>query len=121
MLKKKKKEMKISFDFDDTINTKRGKELAIKEIEKGNEVYIISARSDKEGMMKIANELGIPSSRVFATGSNKAKIEKVRELGIERHIDNNSEVISKLPIRVGKKFNRLWNITHITRVRQKKI
>lgn len=113
--------MKISFDFDDTLNTKRGRELAIKEIERGNTLYIISARSDKSGMLAVADELGIPHSRVFATGSNKSKIEKVRELGIERHIDNNSEVISKLPIRVGKKFNRLWNITHITRIRQKKI
>jgi len=113
--------MKISWDFDDTLNTKRGQDLAKREIERGNELYIISARSDKEGMMKIAGELGIPSSRVFATGSNKAKIEKVRELGIERHIDNNSEVIAGLPKTIGKKFNRFWNITHITRIRQKKI
>jgi hypothetical protein len=113
--------MKISFDFDDTLSTQRGQELAKKEIDKGNELYIISARSDKEGMLVIADKLGIPHSRVYATGSNEAKILKVRELGIERHIDNNSEVISKLPNRIGKKFNRLWNITHITRIRQKKI
>ena len=113
--------MKISFDFDDTLSTQRGQELAQKEIDKGNELYIISARNDKEGMLAIADKLGIPHSRVFATGSNKAKIEKVKELGIERHIDNNSEVISKLPNRIGKKFNRLYNITHITRIRQKKI
>ena len=113
--------MKISWDFDDTLNTKRGQELAKKEIDKGNTLYIISARSDKSGMLNIADKLGIPHNRVFATGSNKAKVEKVRELGVERHIDNNSEVISKLPKLIGKKFNRLWNITHITRVRQKKI
>lgn len=112
--------MKISWDFDDTLNTKRGKELAQKEIDKGNEVYIISARSNKEGMYSVADQLGIPHSRIYATGSNKAKVEKIRELGIERHIDNNSEVISKLPIRTGKKFNRLANITHITRIRKKK-
>lgn len=112
--------MKISFDFDDTLNTKRGKELAQKEIDKGNELYIISARSNKEAMYNVADQLGIPHSRIYATGSNKAKIEKIRELGIERHIDNNSEVISKLPIRVGKKFNRLANITHITRIRKNK-
>lgn len=113
--------MKISFDFDDTINTQRGKELAIKEVAKGNEVYIISARRDKEGMLRIADEVGIPHSRVYATGSNEEKVKKVRELGIERHIDNSSEVIAKLPKTVGKKFNRLYNITHITRIRQKKI
>ena len=40
---------KISFDFDGTINTDKGLQLAIDLIKKGNVVYIISARSDKIG------------------------------------------------------------------------
>ena len=88
--------MKVSFDFDGTINTAKGVELAKKEISSGNTIYIISARSDKSGMMKVATVLSIPSSRVFATGSNKEKIAKVNELGIEKHYDNNPDVVSKL-------------------------
>jgi hypothetical protein len=94
---------KVSFDYDDTLSTSRGKELAKKEIEAGNTVYIISARSDKDAMLGVAKDLGIPDSRVYATGSNKAKVEKVKELGISKHYDNNSDVIKELGS-IGEKF-----------------
>lgn len=94
---------KVSFDYDDTLSTARGKELATKEISNGNIVYIISARQDKEAMLDTAKELGIPESRVYATGSNKAKVEKVKELGITKHYDNNADVISELGS-IGQKF-----------------
>jgi hypothetical protein len=93
----------ISFDYDETISTDRGKELAKKKIAEGNVVYIISARHDVEGMLSTADELGIPHSRVYATGSNKAKIEKIKELGIQKHYDNNADVIAKLG-NIGSKF-----------------
>lgn len=95
--------MKISFDYDETLSTKRGMELAKKLIDDGNTLYIISARNDKEGMLKRADELGIPHSRVYATGSNKSKVEKIIELQIERHYDNNSDVIKDLGSK-GEKF-----------------
>lgn len=94
---------KVSFDYDDTLSTSRGKELAKKEIESGNTVYIISARSDKDAMLGVAKDLGIPEDRVYATGSNKAKVEKVKELGIQKHYDNNSDVIKELGS-IGEKF-----------------
>jgi len=90
---------KISFDFDDTLDTEKGFNLAKEWISKGADVYIISARQEKDGMLAKAKELGILESRVYATGSNKAKIEKIQELGISKHYDNNSEVISKLGIK----------------------
>lgn len=101
-------ENKISFDYDETISTDRGKELAKKKIAEGNVVYIISARQDKEGMLSTANEVGIPESRVYATGSNKAKIEKIKELGINKHYDNNADVIAELGS-VGEKFAETYN------------
>ena len=94
---------KVSFDYDDTLSTSRGKELAKKEIELGNIVYIISARSDKGAMLGVAKDLGIPEDRIYATGSNKAKIEKIKELGIQKHYDNNSDVIKELGS-IGEKF-----------------
>tara|TARA_R110000868_G_scaffold143693_3_gene362143 strand:- start:38 stop:1045 length:1008 start_codon:yes stop_codon:yes gene_type:complete len=94
---------KVSFDYDDTLSTSRGKELAKKEIESGNTVYIISARNDKSAMLGVAKDLGIPEGRVYATGSNKAKVEKVKELGIQKHYDNNSDVIKELGS-IGEKF-----------------
>ena len=85
---------KVSFDYDGVLSTAKGKEKAMKQIEEGSTVYIISARSDKEGMMGTAKKLGIPASRVFATGSNKAKVEKIKSLGIDKHYDNNPDVIN---------------------------
>jgi hypothetical protein len=41
---------KISFDYDETLTTIRGMELAKKKIDEGYVVYIISARQDKEQM-----------------------------------------------------------------------
>lgn len=87
---------KISMDYDDTLSTERGKQLAKDLISKGNTLYIISARNSKDGMLSVANELGIPESRVYATGSNKAKVEKIKELGIVKHYDNNKDVIKEL-------------------------
>ena len=97
---------KVSFDYDETLSTKKGMEMAKRAIDNGDTVYIISARRDKEAMLKRADELGIPHNRVFATGSNKAKAEKVKELGIDKHVDNNSDVIKSLP-GIGEKFGKV--------------
>jgi len=94
---------KISFDFDGVLTTSKGKDLIKKYIDENNIVYIISARSSKDGLLKVANEVGVPESRVFATGSNKAKVEKIKELNISSHFDNNPDVIAELG-NIGKIF-----------------
>ena len=92
---------KISFDYDDTLSTQKGFELAQSLIKDGNTLYVISARNDKEAMLTRTKELGIPENRVFATGSNKAKVAKIKELGIQTHYDNNTDVVKELG-RIGK-------------------
>jgi hypothetical protein len=94
---------KVSFDYDETLNTLRGRLLAEREIRSGSEVYIISARADKSRMLKLADELNIPHDKVFATGSNNYKIQKVKNLRIDRHYDNNKDVIKELG-RIGEQF-----------------
>lgn len=94
---------KVSFDYDETLTNPRGMGLAMHEINSGSEVYIISARGNKAPMLNRAKELGIPASRVFAVGSNKEKIQKVKELRIIRHYDNNEDVIKELGS-VGQQF-----------------
>jgi hypothetical protein len=93
------KNEKVSFDYDDTLSTARGYGLALHEKFMGAQLYIISARRDKQPMLKVADKLGIPHDRVFATGSNKLKIQKIKELGISRHFDNNKDVIKELGAR----------------------
>lgn len=95
---------KVSFDFDDTLNTEKGKKLAEEEIQSGSTVYIISARHDKASMYSVADEVGIPHSRIYAMGSNSAKVQEVKKLGITRHYDNNADVISQL-VGIGEKFD----------------
>jgi len=94
---------KVSFDYDDTLTTNQGVLALERALASGKIVYIISARNDAGGMYKLADENGIPHNRVYATGSNKAKVEKVLELGIETHYDNNQDVVNELP-GIGKKI-----------------
>lgn len=93
----------ISFDYDGTLSTSRGKELAKKLISQGETLYIVSARNDKAGMLNTAKELGISTDHVFATGSNTAKEAKVKELGVSKHYDNNADVVKELG-GIGQKF-----------------
>jgi len=92
---------KISFDFDGTLSTAAGQELA--KTFKEAQLYIISARDNKAEMYKIAEEVGIPTFRIYAMGSNDMKIFKVKDLDIKTHYDNNPDVIKQLP-GVGKLF-----------------
>lgn len=94
---------KISFDYDGTLTTAKGLDKA-KSLMDIADLYIISARSIKVTLKDIADKLNIPYSRVYATGSNKAKIEKIKELGISKHYDNNPDVIKELGI-IGQLIN----------------
>jgi hypothetical protein len=94
---------KISFDFDGTLTTGEGKAKAMDYIDAGADVYIVSARSNKEGMYDVADTLGIDHSHIYAMGSNEAKIAKIIELSISKHFDNNQDVIDGLG-KVGEKF-----------------
>ena len=98
MWEEKQSFAKVSYDWDGVGSTDEGKKAILDSIANGDEVYIISARSSKENI-----NIDIPSDHIFATGSNKAKIEKIKELGIVRHYDNNPDVVKELGSK-GQKF-----------------
>jgi hypothetical protein len=89
--------MKVGFDFDDTLTTEKGMRVARFRKSQNDDLYIVSARhilgSD---MLEKAKALGIGWNHVFATGSNKAKVEKVVSLGLNMFYDNNKDVIEAL-------------------------
>ena len=95
---------KVSYDYDGVLSTAAGKAKAERDIKAGKTVYIISARGSVDNMLGTAEKLGIPKSRVYATGSNEAKIEKVKSLNIGTHNDNNPDVIKELA-GIGKIFS----------------
>lgn len=89
---------RISFDFDGTANTDKGKKMIDDLVSTiGTDVYIISARHDNSGLLEFAKAHKIPVINVFATGSNKNKIQKIKDLGITIHYDNNQDVVDALP------------------------
>lgn len=94
---------KVSFDFDDTLTTPEGLNELERQKRLGKTIYIVSARREKLGMVQFANRHNIPSDRVFAMGSNSAKIQKVRELNVGTHFDNNQDIVDRLPS-IGKKI-----------------
>lgn len=93
---------KISFDFDGTLSTRKGQELW-KSV--GGD-YVITARSrgSLDEVYAVTDRLGIPRSKVFATGGNHNKVIKVKELGVTIHYDNNQDVVNNLP-GIGKLFH----------------
>ena len=83
---------KVSYDYDDTITTDRGKILALKDIKLGKKVYIISRRARNQEVLDFAKELGIPENRVIFT-SGGMKWLAVQHYGIGTHYDNNPREI----------------------------
>jgi hypothetical protein len=84
--------VKVSFDYHETLTTDKGKEYLQKEIDNGNIIYIISASHFVTDIRNFGEKYGIPKDRIFALGSNKAKVEKIKELNIVRHYDNSKQV-----------------------------
>ena len=89
--------MRISYDFDDTLSTSKGQEMAINDIKKGNEVLILTARNerDNEEVFKVADRIGIKRSNIHFT-NGKDKWSFVIRLKIDKHIDNNKEQVDKI-------------------------
>ena len=89
--------MKVSIDYDDTLSTPRGKELAKRLIREGREVYIITRRNENMPgpIYTVAKELGIPKDRVHFT-NGFLKWKTIKRLGINTHYDNNSNEIQKI-------------------------
>ena len=88
---------KVSIDYDDTLSTDKGKELAKKLLKEGQDVSIITRRqSDQmETVYNTAKELGIPRDKVHST-NGKLKWETIKKLGIEKHIDNNEKELQAI-------------------------
>lgn len=101
---------RVSIDYDDTLSTDRGKELAKKLMQEGKDVSIITRRQadQMDEVYKTAEELGIPKNKVHAT-NGKLKWETIKKLNIERHIDNNSDELKaieeNLPDVTAEKFD----------------
>ena len=95
-----------SFDFDKTIATDEGLAKARQMLKDGYNLFIVSAR-DKvtPDMVARARKAGIPEENIIATGSDEAKVRKVKQLGVEKHFDDKPDVIAALGL-VGEQFKK---------------
>lgn len=82
--------MKISIDYNQTLNTPRGKELAKRLIAEGNDVYIVTRLNEINNRVveRTAAEVGISRNKIHYT-NGKPKWETLKRLGIRAHYDNN--------------------------------
>jgi hypothetical protein len=98
---------RVSIDYDDTLSTQRGKDLARRLLNEGKDLVVVTRRRDSEmGIVnKVAKELGI--DKVYNT-NGQLKWKKLKELGIQRHIDNNQDELDAIkknaPLIRGDKF-----------------
>jgi hypothetical protein len=89
--------MRISFDYDETLTTTKGQDMALNAIKNGDDVLILTARqeSDSAPVYAMAEKLGIKKSNVhFTNGQDKWKF--VLRLHIDKHVDNSQEQIDKI-------------------------
>ncbi len=90
--------VRVGFDYDGVITKAAIRKIIQKLIQDGStEIYVVTARNSSLQLYGILNELGIPHYRVFAVGSNEKKIEKVKQLRLNKFYDNNKDVIKELP------------------------
>lgn len=83
---------RISFDFDDTLTTAKGQDMARRFLAANDEIFIITARTQSNGgpVYEMAHKLGIKKENVYFT-AGKHKYILVNKLRIDKHIDNNTE------------------------------
>jgi len=95
--KEKFEGQKVSIDYDDTLSTLRGQQLARRLMNEGRDLYIITRRlkTDLAPVYRVANQLGISHDKVHAT-NGKLKWETIKRLGIKKHIDNNPDELKAI-------------------------
>lgn len=88
---------RISLDFDDTLSTQRGQDLARNLINRGYDVYVVTSRQKfaSSGVYYITDKLGIPRDKVIFT-EGRLKWKKLKELGISKHYDNNEDEVKAI-------------------------
>lgn len=86
---------RISFDYDGVASTDAGRKAIKERLAGGDIVYIISARSKKSEIIGAYDGI-IPAQRIYATGSNEAKVRTIISLRMVVHYDNNKDVIDTI-------------------------
>jgi len=81
--------MKVSFDFDGTLERPIIQQMAKKHINAGDEVFIITRRcpEDSDDVYSVASKLGIPNDKCLFT-CKEWKWRTIGDLGIDLHYED---------------------------------
>ena len=107
--------MKVSFDFDSTLDNPVCQKLAKVLRNGGAEVFIITTRGENTNnrdVLEVANDVGIPFRNIHFIG-NKFKQSLVAKLGIDLHIDDGWDEVEKIRQGGGKAMLFNMNIFEI--------
>ena len=107
--------MKVSFDFDDTLDKPEVQEYAKSLVEKGIEVHIVTARQSDEtfapitgwnnDLYKVAKEVGIKKENIhFTEGGWKVEFF-IKNPDYVWHLDNEFEELVRISRRKGCKIS----------------
>lgn len=81
--------MKVSFDFDKTLEKRNIQQIALTHIQGGDEVFIITRRCQEESgeVFAVADKLGIPHDHIYFT-CHEFKYKLIKDLNIDTHFDD---------------------------------
>ena len=81
--------MRVSYDFDKTLEKRNIQQIASTHIQGGDEVFIITRRCQEESgeVFAVADQLGIPHDHIHFT-CHEYKWATIRDIGIDVHYDD---------------------------------
>lgn len=84
--------IRVSFDFDETLTTPQGQQLAKRHVSIGDDVFIVTARQQNNGaaVFETAQKIGIPKQNIYFTGG-RDKWMTLKRLRVDKHYDNNAD------------------------------
>lgn len=89
---------RVSFDFDGVLSTDKGQKMAKKEIDNGNDVFIVTKRNKIEQskeVYEVADKLGIPRQNVHFTNT-AWKYKMLNNLNVDIHYDDQQIELDKI-------------------------
>lgn len=86
---------KVSFDFDGTLSQEKIQDIAKEKLSNGDDVYIITKRSESQNVLDLAEKIGIKKENVIFT-NHEPKWSFIKDLGIDIHYDNVSDEVDEI-------------------------
>lgn len=105
---------RVSFDYHGVLNTKKGFDKAKEMIDEGYEIHIVTNASESESgrqILKVADELGIPSSHIHYAHGDKESV--IKRMNISKHYDDNESIVKEIREKTDAKTIQMSEIDEV--------